>query len=365
MKTAHLVRPPSQDEALSSWLYRQSLIHGLPPQSYTSITFPGVQFWTRDVDRWIPVETASELSRRTGLSRQNIQSMTLAHYRSVVGKIQPDGAPPWVLAAGVYHRRRRRHGQQFCLDCLGERQWRLSHRLAYSTCCDIHKSTLFDGCPYCDSPLSVFYLDPDHPLTCQTCGQDMRRFKCFHRPINTLRFSIMHRFQHRAWIREAGFRAPDPPGVRALMRLQLQTAQGRRWHSHWAREAGIEPAPRLCGRLEFSRIKVRTALIVATECALLAGRGQLLETLAGAGVGQATFSRSTDLRSPWLQTEILPHLASTSITRQPKYRLAELSDPLLVLARRGRNLPKALRAEARSKMIESIVRTSSVGVSQS
>jgi len=63
-----------------------------------------------------------------------------------------------LLKIGIYHRRRRRHGQQFCPTCFAvdsapylRRRW----RSAWQFGCQAHACLLRDACPYCDTPLVI------------------------------------------------------------------------------------------------------------------------------------------------------------------------------------------------------------------
>lgn len=148
---------PGEDELLSSYLVRSALAHGSTPYRFLSCFWPGRPIWNRDIDRDPPDDWLRELSENsgTGLERLKVASLDGLAQALCNDKPPPSGRMPFLLAAGVFHRMRRRHGLQFCPQCLGEapayfrRLWRVGLVLH----CPLHGTRLLDGCPHCDAPV--------------------------------------------------------------------------------------------------------------------------------------------------------------------------------------------------------------------
>lgn len=138
--------------------------------------WPGFQFWTRDIDRTAGDELLEAVARDTGLSRQALEAATLRGLVEALGfpeRLQ--GSQRGILPVGVYHRIRRRFGQQYCPACLASqppylrRLWRLETVVA----CLEHGVLLRDACPKCDAQ---FIPHRDHSLVrrrCHRCGASL------------------------------------------------------------------------------------------------------------------------------------------------------------------------------------------------
>lgn len=162
---------PFPDELLSSWLVRVAFAHGQNPYIFHNLHLPGLPIWNRDVDRAHPAGLLEGLSAVSGLSVRRIKAASLVRYRSLRSGAPINGEWPFVLAAGIYHRKRRRHGLQFCPNCLGSgtAYFRRNWRLAFVLKCEVCSMPMSDACPHCDAPLA-----PHRALsglgTCHRCG---------------------------------------------------------------------------------------------------------------------------------------------------------------------------------------------------
>lgn len=179
---------PQDDELLSSWLLRLAHANGQKVQTFCALAWgQDTAIWNRDIDRSAGNAIVQVLAERTGTSLERVEATLLRTLEGTVHeRHNPNGNAKWVLPAGVYHRTRRRYGQQFCALCLGEdarpyfrRRW----RLAFCTFCDRHGTALHDRCPRCGAPVMFFRGEmggrkryaPDSPTLCTQCRFDLRR----------------------------------------------------------------------------------------------------------------------------------------------------------------------------------------------
>jgi hypothetical protein len=99
--------------------------------------------------------------------------MTLQPIEWVVSRRNSPGTAQWINSVGVFHRIRRRHGLQFCPECLALqpvylRAWRLS----FVTHCPVHGRRLLDACPHCDAPVVPHRQFPGRAL-CHVCHRPL------------------------------------------------------------------------------------------------------------------------------------------------------------------------------------------------
>ncbi|MDZ7791866.1 MAG: TniQ family protein, partial [Xanthomonadales bacterium] len=162
---------PLPDELLSSWLTRVAFAHGQNPYVFHNLHLPGVPIWSRDVDRAHSPGLLSGLSAVSGLSVPRIRATSLDRHRNLGLNTPAHGEWPFVLSAGIYHRKRRRHGLQFCPNCLsaGTAYFRRSWRLAYVLKCPTCSLPLSDACPHCDAPVIAHRTLSDLRV-CHRCG---------------------------------------------------------------------------------------------------------------------------------------------------------------------------------------------------
>jgi hypothetical protein len=177
---------PQPDELLSSWIVALARANGFKVHSLC-IRLGGNQntIWNRDVDRMVPVDVVAKLSAMTGQSAERIRTLSLAHIAEQIDvDHHPNGNATWLLPLGVWHRKRLRHGVQFCPMCLGmdKRPYvRRSWRLAYYTECEHHRVLMMDRCPSCGEAFNYFrgelgdrnQIDAAGLNFCVGCGLDL------------------------------------------------------------------------------------------------------------------------------------------------------------------------------------------------
>lgn len=169
---------PRPDELLSSWLSRTAFAHGQGTHVFCNYYLPGRAIWTRDIDRRPMDEALSRLSAAGGIPLRMLRSCTLGTMAGFA-RIGPGrGRWPWLLSAGVFHRKRRLNGLQYCPACLGadppcfKREW----RLAFMTVCRIHASPLLDACRACGEALCPHRSLRYRVEYCHACERDLREY---------------------------------------------------------------------------------------------------------------------------------------------------------------------------------------------
>lgn len=152
-----------EDEIISSWLVRCALKHGCEPTTLTNDVWPGYRIWCSDPDRGLSSERLDVLSDLSGMTSESLQASTLMPvHRSITGDACfAQGAALWFLCLGVRNRRRC-GGLQYCPRCFAEDEpyYRIQGRLAWHTCCPIHKVILLDRCENCHAPLCPHLVKP-------------------------------------------------------------------------------------------------------------------------------------------------------------------------------------------------------------
>lgn len=177
---------PQQDELLSGWIVAVARANFMKVHSLC-IRLGGNQntIWNRDVDRMAPPIVIAKLAKMTGVPEERIRACTLAHLAEQIDVgHHPNGNATWLLPLGVWHRKRLRHGVQFCPICLGmdKRPYvRRSWRLAYYTECEHHRILLMDRCPSCGDAFNYFRgelgvrakVEAEQLNRCVKCGFDL------------------------------------------------------------------------------------------------------------------------------------------------------------------------------------------------
>lgn len=155
MKRLGLIPRLQDDGTLSSFMLHLARNHAAEPHEFCAMAWPGLEFWPRDLDRTASNTIVKNIAQSTGMSEQSIEAMTLRGLVSRMGYSQSNsGIQHGILPVGIYHRIRRRHGQQYCPDCLQSappylrRIWRLE----WVVSCSTHKRRLQDACWKCEAP---------------------------------------------------------------------------------------------------------------------------------------------------------------------------------------------------------------------
>ncbi len=166
------------DELFSSWLVRTALVHACMPETLTEFAWPNSRIWCVDLDRGVGESRLSILARLTGLSSTDLAASTLLPVsRALHGEafLKASNLWPWILVLGC-----RNHfhagGLQCCPACMGELEphYLIQDRLAWHTCCPLHRSLLVDRCPRCLSALQPALLHVGGSLAqCHHCGEKM------------------------------------------------------------------------------------------------------------------------------------------------------------------------------------------------
>ena len=155
VKRLGLIPRMQEDGTLSSFLLHLARNHAAEPHEFCSMVWPDLAFWPRDLDRTASNAIVKNVARSTGLSEAQIEAMTLQGLVSQMGYSQSNsGIQHGILPVGVYHRIRRRHGQQYCPDCLRSAPTYLRRiwRLEWVISCTTHNRRLQDACWKCDAP---------------------------------------------------------------------------------------------------------------------------------------------------------------------------------------------------------------------
>lgn len=166
---------PLEDEITSSWLVRTARAYGETPNDFAQLAWGDLPVWNRDVDNTVSAVALRALGRRLDIDPVRAAETSLRAFLSRLGAINPAWAPG-LLRAGIYHRIRRRHGQQYCPSCLAgdpvpyfRRRW----RLAFAFVCESHHCLLRDACPDCDAPV-VAHRSRELALDrCCVCDQSL------------------------------------------------------------------------------------------------------------------------------------------------------------------------------------------------
>lgn len=98
------------------------------------------------------------------------------------------GPTSWIMPVGIYHRRRRQFGLQFCPRCLAEDEepyYRRRWRLAFVIVCERHHILLHDRCPKCEEPINFHRNEmgnyrkfvADSLTICHACRYDLKTIK--------------------------------------------------------------------------------------------------------------------------------------------------------------------------------------------
>lgn len=172
--------PLMPNELFSTWLVRAALAQGIDVLVLAGYLWPNWRACTTDLDRGLSAGRMAILAEKSGIDAVALRSASLLPIAMAIGVNPPPTHPvwPWVLALGS--RNRKRHGGlQYCAACLASDAvpyFRLQWRLAWHTCCSIHRVRLYDRCWRCHAPLEPTRLSAFATITsCASCEVDLRK----------------------------------------------------------------------------------------------------------------------------------------------------------------------------------------------
>ena len=353
--------PPIEGELLSSCLARNARAHGTSPQRFLELFWPGEATWNRDLDRkplarrgkaadWI-----GEIAGHLGIPADEVRRATLQRWRETLGdaRLPSHGDTPLLLSVGVYHRKRLRHGLQYCPECLGEgtAHYRRVWRLAFVVACHEHGRALLDACPSCDAPV-VPHRAAGSLTDCHACGFSLTRASGGRGvpdgPVKLQQGLV-------ALLGAAGLaEAVQPRAARdAFDRVRaLLAASTARPVQRALRDAlglgAIELAatPRL--RFEQARVAVRIACLETVAAWLASWPGSFRTGAAAASLTQRSFARTHLDEALAAEVARLPagnarqRRAYVPILTSPSLRRLRRHDPVAYRAARARRILAAL-----------------------
>jgi len=198
---------PKEDELLSSWILRTAFAHGIKAQSFGKSFLNNKNIWNRDIDRSADIELLKIMSQGCDTKIEKAFATTLISYEGYLfQKHNAYGNTKFIMPVGIYHRKRKRYGQQFCPLCLKKdgqipfyrRKWRLS----LSTLCVRCGVQLEDRCKQCLQPITFFRQEigmkneiSELPISsCFHCRFDLRH--------TTPRLALQSHIKYQKWINQ-------------------------------------------------------------------------------------------------------------------------------------------------------------------
>lgn len=320
------------DELLSCWIVRTAYANHLKLQSFTTLALGReAALWNRDIDRSATGSLLERLSNQTGSTADELRGGMLAGYESLLfERHNPNGNTKWILPLGVYHRKRRSYGVQFCPLCLFldpvpyyRRRW----RLAFSTVCDVHGSMLHDRCPQCGVPVVYFRNDLGFRsgyrlgdlVSCWVCDFDLRRAPAYSpsgpdgKSILALR--SLGTFHDLGWWFQGGEAIPYSPLYFAALHhllMILPSARGARLLDYIERQTGWRASltdVRKRSPFESRPISVRHDLLVSALWLLDDWPERFVRAATAAGLSQSRILRG-ELLPFWFESEIRLNLGA-------------------------------------------------------
>jgi len=141
--------------------------------------------WTRDIDRLAPSWLIQGLAEFVAQQPEQVACASVdARVRLLSTTHECMGWGKWVLPLGIWHRRRRLTGVQYCPLCLrfdAKPYVRVSWRLAFYTECEWHHCMMRDRCHACEAPFEYFRgelgqrfkIEAPSMNVCTSCGEDL------------------------------------------------------------------------------------------------------------------------------------------------------------------------------------------------
>ena len=240
---------PYDDEILSSWLRRVAYGNSSKLHTFCHLKWPGLQIWNRDLDSLGSRSFINDLCVMTGTAENRGHATSLRSLEGIVfDRLRLTGLTRWILPLGIYHRTRRRSGQQWCPSCLKEGKapyYRRAWRLGFSTTCSSHGYVLADRCHQCALPASPHRGEDPY---CSHCFTDRRDHPTMFGDALTLQ--LEHRMR-ATWLGPPSAMPELGCGhplsyfalVRQILSIVTSNPRASRLRDVVCREHGLDPAP--------------------------------------------------------------------------------------------------------------------------
>lgn len=324
------------DELLSFWIVRTAHANRIKLQTFTTLGFGReATLWNRDIDRSASDVLLGALSEQTGSSVEELRGGMLSGYEGTLfERHNANGNTKWILPLGIYHRKRKDNGVQFCPLCLffdPIPYFRRSWRLAFSTICDRHGTMLHDRCPGCGAPVVYFrndlgrrsdYRIGDH-VSCWQCGFDLRRAPAYGPSApdgkSLLALRSLAAFHDLGWWFQGNTDIPyGHLYFDALHHMVMFLSSARGYHllefiereTGW-RAAIEDPLARVC--FEQRPVGVRHELLVSALWLLDDWPDRFVRAAMAAGLSQSRILRGESLPF-WFESEIRLNMGAGSAT---------------------------------------------------
>lgn len=141
----------------------------------------GVAIWNRDIDGLSNPIIWQSLAKANRVSPAVARNTTISSLEGrVFDRHVPNGKTKHLLRLGIFHRSRKRYGQQFCPHCLAsdpDPYYRLNWRLAFTVACTTHCRAMLDRCQSCGHPVEFHRGDPlkTSIVHCHACESRLDR----------------------------------------------------------------------------------------------------------------------------------------------------------------------------------------------
>ncbi len=273
---------PENGESLTSWMVRVAHQFSLRPYALCLIMWRGTAILNRDIDGQSNPVLWKGLADANGVDHSIARGTTIA---SLEGKLfrrhAPNSKTKWVLRLGIFHRSRRRFGQQFCPHCLATDErpfYRLGWRLAFTTVCLKHRRQMLDRCQSCGSAVEFHRHDPLNApiISCFHCGDrlDRQRSRAAPRSVMELQSFLEGSLSagHAAFGSTKKLPSVDLLTIYGqLLRIVATGARSQKLRNSLAKMFGLDPAPInfQTNAKEYEALDVENRIRLAALCAPL------------------------------------------------------------------------------------------------
>ncbi len=258
----------------------------------------GVAIWNRDIDGLSNPIIWKRLAEANRVSPATAHGTTIS---SLAGRVfdqhVPNGKTKHLLRLGVFHRSRRRYGQQFCPHCLAsdsDPYYRLNWRLAFTVACTIHRRAMLDRCQSCGHPVEFHRGDPlkTSIIQCHACGGrlDRQRSPTVSPVVLDLQAYLESAISnsHAQFSNISRFRSVDLLSVYSqILRVVSTGSRSQSLRNTLSSVYGTDPTPLKfqTGALEAESLDVENRIRLAEMCAplLLDWPGRFIDACVKAG----------------------------------------------------------------------------------